>query len=82
VSTIRWPGLPTLLIIGQEDRTVVGKNYASPDATKNLGNYPELGKSAARAIRGAKLAEFEKIGHIPHLETPEKFNSTLLEFLK
>jgi len=74
--------VPTLLLIGQEDRTVVGKNYAAPDAAKNLGNYPLLGKSAARAIRGAKLAEFEGVGHIPHLEAPEKFNSTLLEFLK
>ncbi|PQV63165.1 Pimeloyl-ACP methyl ester carboxylesterase [Abditibacterium utsteinense] len=74
--------VPTLLIIGQADRTVVGKNYASPEATKNLGNYPALGKSAARAIRGAKLAEFAGVGHIPHLEAPDKFNSTLLEFLK
>ncbi len=74
--------VPTLLLIGQEDRTVVGKNYASAAATQNLGNYPALGKLAARAIPGAKLAEFAGVGHIPHLETPEKFNSALLEFLK
>ncbi len=74
--------VPTLLIIGQADRTVVGKNYLAPEAAKTLGNYPLLGKMAARAIPGAKLAEFEGVGHIPHLEAPEKFNSTLLEFLK
>ena len=80
----QFPSLqvPTLLVIGQQDRTVVGKNYASLEATKNAGNYPELGKKAARAISGAKLAEFEGVGHIPHLEAPEKWNSTLLEFLK
>ncbi|HEX9996139.1 MAG TPA: alpha/beta hydrolase [Abditibacterium sp.] len=80
----QFPNLqvPTLLVIGQEDRTVVGKNFASAEATKNAGNYPELGKKAARAIPGAKLAEFSGVGHIPHLEAPEKFNSTLLEFLR
>lgn len=70
------------LVIGQADRTVVGRPYASPEVAKTLGNTPELGKKAARAIPGAKLAEFEDIGHIPHLEAPEKFNSTLLEFLR
>ena len=74
--------VPTLLIIGQEDRTVVGKAYASPDVAKTLGNYPELGKSAAAAIPGAKLAALARIGHIPHLEAADRFNSLLLEFLR
>lgn len=74
--------VPTLLIIGQEDRTVVGKNYASPEIAKTLGNYPELGKRTAAAIPGAKLAPLAAIGHIPHIEAAEKFNSLLLEFLR
>lgn len=74
--------VPTLLIIGQEDRTVVGKAYASPEVARTLGNYPELGKRAAAAIPGAKLAALAGIGHIPHLEAADKFNSLLLEFLR
>lgn len=74
--------VPTLLIIGQEDRTAVGKNYATPAVAATLGNYPLLAKTAARAIRGAQLAEFAGVGHIPHLEASDRFYSTLLQFLK
>jgi pimeloyl-ACP methyl ester carboxylesterase len=74
--------VPTLLVIGQSDRTVVGKPYAAPSVAKTLGNYPKLGRAAQKAISGAKLAEFPAVGHIPHLEATEKFNSTLLGFLK
>jgi pimeloyl-ACP methyl ester carboxylesterase len=34
--------VPTLLVIGQEDRTVVGKAYVSPDVLPKLGQYPAL----------------------------------------
>ncbi|RYG68720.1 alpha/beta hydrolase, partial [bacterium] len=74
--------VPTLLIIGQSDRTVVGKPYATPEVAKTLGNYPRLGRVTQKAIPGAKLVELPNVGHIPHLEVPEKFNVTLLQFLK
>jgi pimeloyl-ACP methyl ester carboxylesterase len=35
---------PTLLIMGQEDRTVVGKNLLSKDVAAQHGNYPELSR--------------------------------------
>jgi pimeloyl-ACP methyl ester carboxylesterase len=71
----------TLLIIGQTDRTAVGKNYAPPAIRKTLGDYPALGKAAAADIPGAKLVALESVGHIPHLEAPERFHEALLEFL-
>ena len=74
--------VPTLLIIGQEDHTVVGKSYARPEVAKTLGNYPLLGRKTARAIAGARLVELKGVGHIPHLEAPAKFNAALLGFLK
>lgn len=74
--------VPTLLVIGQADRTVVGRNYAPPDIASKLGNYPELGRAAARDIRGSQLVEVPNVGHIPHLEAPELFHSALLKFLK
>jgi pimeloyl-ACP methyl ester carboxylesterase len=73
---------PTLLIIGQTDRTAVGKMYAPPDVRKTLGNYPALGKAAAADISGAKLVELENVGHIPHLEAPDDFHPALIEFLQ
>ncbi|ATC63059.1 alpha/beta hydrolase [Nibricoccus aquaticus] len=73
---------PTLLVIGQADRTAVGKIYATPDMRSLLGNYPALGKSAQADISGSELVELENVGHIPHLEAPDRFHSALLIFLK
>lgn len=73
---------PTLLVIGQEDRTTIGRAFVSPEVLKTLGQYPQLGKDAARDIPGSRLLEFERVGHIPHLEAPDKFHSALLDFLK
>jgi pimeloyl-ACP methyl ester carboxylesterase len=73
---------PTLLIIGQEDRTVVGGNLVSEEVRKTLGQYPELGKAAARDIPESKLVELKNVGHIPHLEVPDVFNQERLAFVQ
>jgi pimeloyl-ACP methyl ester carboxylesterase len=72
----------TLLIIGQLDRTAIGKNLAPEEVRKTLGNYPELGRAAQRAIPNAKLAELESIGHVPHIEAYDPFWNALSEFLE
>ena len=74
--------VPTLLIIGQEDRTVIGKNRLPKESQKKYGLYPELGKKTKEAIRNSKLVELPGVGHIPHIQTPVDFNSALLDFLK
>ncbi|SMC00335.1 alpha/beta hydrolase fold [Hymenobacter roseosalivarius DSM 11622] len=75
--------VPTLLIIGQQDRTVVGKGLVKdPKALAMMGQYPALGKRTAAQIRGAKLVALEKVGHIPHLEASKEFQAALLAFLK
>ncbi len=73
--------VPVLLAIGQLDRTVFGRRFAPPEAVKNLGYFPQLGKDAQKRIPGAKLVEFENVGHVPHLEAPERFHTVVLEFL-
>jgi pimeloyl-ACP methyl ester carboxylesterase len=72
---------PTLLVIGQSDRTAIGKDRVTPEVAKTMGNYPELGKKVAKEIPKATLVEIENCGHIPHFEAPEKFHAVLLEFL-
>lgn len=75
--------VPTLLIIGQQDRTVVGKGLIKdPKTVATMGQYPALGQRTAAQIRGAKLVALEKVGHIPHLEAPQAFQAALLGFLK
>ena len=55
----------TLLVIGQEDRSAIGKNLV-PDAVANtLGQYPDLGRAAEKDIPNSKLVELENVGHIP-----------------
>jgi pimeloyl-ACP methyl ester carboxylesterase len=73
---------PTLLIIGQLDRTAMGKNLVSEDVRKTLGNYPELGKLTHEKIKGSQLVEVDGVGHVPHIEAFDKFIQPLLQFLK
>ncbi len=72
---------PTLLIIGQSDRTAIGKNLAPEALKKTLGNYPALGKETARKIKNAQLVEIENTGHSPHIQSFESFKKALLAFL-
>jgi pimeloyl-ACP methyl ester carboxylesterase len=74
---------PTLLIIGQQDRTVVGKGLIKDaKVLEKMGNYPALGQRTAKAIKDCKLVELPGVGHIPHLQEPQKFYAALLAFLK
>lgn len=72
----------TLLIIGQRDRTALGKNLVSPDIASTMGDYPELGKKTASLIPGSTLVELDNVGHLPHIEDFNKFIAPLKEFLK
>lgn len=70
--------VPTLLMIGQKDNTAIAKNFAPPDLRPKLGNYPVLGKAAAKAIPGAKLVEFPDLGHAPQMSDPVGFDKALI----
>ena len=74
--------LPTLLVIGQYDRTVVGKNLLSDEKKQSYGNYPSLGRNAAKLINGSKLVELENVGHIPHVQDISAFQKAISDFLK
>lgn len=73
--------VPSLLIIGQRDRTALGKANAPAAVKDTLGNYPVLGRRAAGRIPSAKLVELDGIGHLPHIESFGQFRKALLEFL-
>jgi pimeloyl-ACP methyl ester carboxylesterase len=73
--------MPVLLIIGQGDRSVFFRRYASPEAIKPLGNWPELGRAAVKELQDGKLVEVDGAGHISHIEKPEAFELALGDFL-
>jgi pimeloyl-ACP methyl ester carboxylesterase len=70
--------VPTLLMIGQKDRTAPGANRAPPEVAARLGDYPSLGRKAAAAIPNAALVEFPELGHSPQVEAPAEFHAALL----
>lgn len=70
--------VPTILFIGKEDKTIVGKGLLSPQEQAAHGQYKVLGKQIAARIPKAKIIEFEGCGHIPHLEVPTEFIVALL----
>jgi pimeloyl-ACP methyl ester carboxylesterase len=74
--------VPTLLIIGQADRTTLGRGALAPEVLVTLGRFPELGRRAQSVIPGAQLVEIQGVGHIPHIESPDRFHAALLDFLK
>jgi pimeloyl-ACP methyl ester carboxylesterase len=45
-------------------------------------NFPSLAKHIANTVPHADLVLFPNVGHVPHLQIPEKFNAELLKFLK
>ncbi len=73
--------MPVLLIIGQRDKTALGKELASPETRSLMGDYPKLGHKTAAAIPQAELLELEGIGHMPHIEAFERFIEGITTFL-
>jgi pimeloyl-ACP methyl ester carboxylesterase len=72
---------PTLLLIGQKDRTAAGATRAPSDVAGKLGNYPALGRAAAKRIPHATLVEFPELGHAPQIQAPAQFQDALLKGL-
>jgi pimeloyl-ACP methyl ester carboxylesterase len=73
--------VPTLLIIGQKDRTAPGRDRARPALAAGLGNYAELGRRAHEAVAGSKLVEIPEAGHLPQVEAFDRYRAALEAFL-
>jgi pimeloyl-ACP methyl ester carboxylesterase len=73
---------PTLLFVGDKDTTAIAKDTAPPEIRKTLGNYPVLGKEAAKRIPHAQLIEFPDLGHSPQIQAPARFHEALLGWLR
>ena len=73
---------PTLLIIGTRDRTAIGRERAPKDIQLKMGLYNELGKKTQKAIPNSTLVELDNVGHLPHIESFDRFIKPLIEFLQ
>lgn len=73
---------PTLLIIGTRDRTAIGKQNVPEAVRASLGQYQLLGKATQQKIPDAELVELDEVGHLPHIESFDRFIYPLITFLK
>ena len=74
--------VPTLLLVGAQDNTAIGKNRAPDAVKKRIGNYKELAPLAASRIPGARLVMFPDLGHSPQVQAPDRFNEALIAELE
>ncbi|MCB9680618.1 MAG: alpha/beta hydrolase [Alphaproteobacteria bacterium] len=73
--------VPTLLLIGDRDRTALGKNLVPAEVAATMGDYPRLAREAAARIPGATLVLLPGLGHLPQVEAPAKTHKALIAFL-
>jgi pimeloyl-ACP methyl ester carboxylesterase len=73
--------VPVLLMIGDKDKTAIGKDFSPPDVQVKLGHTPELARDAVKRIPQAKLVEFPDLSHALFIEAPERFQKELLSDL-
>ena len=81
IHEIERIAVPTALLIGEKDRTAIGRDRVPPELGNALGNYPVLANDAIARIKGAQLVAFPDLGHSPHVQDPPAFNAALLAAL-
>ncbi len=74
--------VPTLLIVGDADNTIVGKNYLSDSVKAMHGQYPQLAQQFKQQVKDCKLVILPGVGHIPHVQEPEQFKTSLFSFIE
>jgi len=74
--------VPVLLVIGQADRTIIGKDKLPQEMKQKYGQYPELGKKIAGEISNSRLAGLDSTGHIPHIQKLPEFKKVTADFLR
>ena len=81
-ESYRSLGVPTLIVVGDRDRTVPMGEYVTGEVRGGLGNYPKLAKDAAGDLPHGRAEVLKDTGHVPHLERPSEFNQMVLNFIK
>lgn len=73
--------MPVLLIVGKEDHTKIARD-AKEEVTRRLGHVKQLAEKAIDRVPNGRLIEYDGVGHVPHLQIPERFYRDVLNFLR
>ncbi|MEP6616546.1 MAG: alpha/beta hydrolase [Ginsengibacter sp.] len=73
--------MPVLFIVGQLDRTILGKEKLDKAKQHLHGNFPSLAKKASMQIKDSKVIVLPGVGHIPHIQETKTFNNKVLAFM-
>jgi pimeloyl-ACP methyl ester carboxylesterase len=71
----------TLIVVGDKDRSAIGRNLVPPDVRETLGRLPDLAQEACNVVEHCTLVVLNDVGHVPHLEMPDHFHAVLFSFL-
>ncbi len=72
---------PTLFIMGANDHNAPGKPYTTPELAAGMGRNAENAVRIAATMPDARVLVLDGVGHMPHLERPERFDAAVLGFL-
>ena len=73
---------PVLFLVGTRDRTAPGRPFARPEDRERMGRITERARELAPRMPRARVDVFDDVGHLIHLEAPERFHAALLAFFK
>jgi pimeloyl-ACP methyl ester carboxylesterase len=71
---------PVLFVMGENDHLAPGKTLAPENVRAQMGRNAELAEGLAAEMKDGQVEVFEGIGHLVHLEQPERFNEVVLDF--
>jgi pimeloyl-ACP methyl ester carboxylesterase len=76
------PLLPhdVLFVMGENDHLAPGRDFAPEELRGEMGQNARLAQELAAKMKQARVEVFEGIGHLPHLEAPQRFNELVLGF--
>jgi pimeloyl-ACP methyl ester carboxylesterase len=72
--------MPVQFVVGELDNNAPGKPYAPEAVRPRLGHNADLARAIVPAMRHARIEVIPGVGHVPHLEVPERFNAIVAAF--
>ena len=72
---------PVLFLMGENDHVAPGRDMAPEALRSKMGQNVELARELAGKMPRGKVEVFDGVGHLIHLEAPQRFNESVLHFL-